>query len=222
MKNFLPVICRSRLFDGISEKEITEILTCLNAKYTDYLKGDYILHSGDTVEALGLMLEGKALIIQEDFWGNRNIMSSIGPGQSFAETFACVPGAALNVSVVAEAPSTVLFLSVNRILEVCPAACVHYGRMLRNLLADLANKNMQFNEKLTHLGQRTTRAKLLSYLSAEAQKHGSFAFDISFSRQQLADYLFVDRSGLSMELCKMRDDGLLEFHRNHFVLKQQI
>ena len=198
------------------------MLSCLDAKNINYQKGEYILRSGDAAESLGLMLEGRALIIQEDFWGNRNIMSSIGQGQSFAETFACAPGSVLNVSVVAESACTILFLNMNRILTVCPAACAHHSRMLRNLLADLANKNMRFNEKLTHLGQRTTRAKLLSYLSAEAQKHGSFEFDIPFSRQQLADYLFVDRSGLSAELCKMRDEGLLEFHRNHFSLKQKI
>lgn len=222
MKKYLSVICSSQLFNGIQEEEAMEMLSCLDAKSINYQKGEYILRSGDAAEALGLMLEGRALIIQEDFWGNRNIMSSIGQGQSFAETFACAPGSVLNVSVVAESACTILFLNMNRILTVCPAACAHHSRMLRNLLADLANKNMRFNEKLTHLGQRTTRAKLLSYLSAEAQKHGSFEFDIPFSRQQLADYLFVDRSGLSAELCKMRDEGLLEFHRNHFSLKQKI
>lgn len=197
---------------------MTEMLACLDTKITAYQKGAYILHAGDEAESLGLMLDGTALIIQEDFWGNRNIMSSIGPGESFAETFACAPGAVLNVSVAAETSCQVMFLNVSRILNVCPSACEHHRRMLRNLLADLADKNMRFNEKLTHLGQRTTRAKLLSYLSAEARRKGSSVFDISFSRQQLADYLFVDRSGLSAELGRMRDEGLLEFHRNHFVL----
>lgn len=102
---------------------------------------------------------------------------------------------------------------------MCPSTCAHHSRIIRNLLSDLASKNLRFNEKVTHLGQRTTRAKLLSYLSAEAQRHGSAEFDIPFSRQQLADYLSVERSGLSLELCKMRNDGLLEFHKNHFLLK---
>lgn len=222
MKDFLTVIEDSQLFEGLSEQEIRRMLGCLDTKSVNYDRGAYILRSGDRVEALGLMLSGSALIIQEDFWGNRNIMASIAPGQSFAETFACAPGTELNVSVVAESSCSVMFLNVNRILTVCPAGCGCHSRMIRNLLAELAGKNLQFNEKLTHLGQRTTRAKLLSYLSAEAQRHGNFAFDIPFSRQQLADYLFVDRSGLSSELCKMRDEGLLEFHRNHFVLRQKL
>ena len=220
MKNFLPVIRDSQLFAGISDREIEAMLACLGAEIMEYRKGSYILCAGDTAEALGLMMEGRALILQEDFWGNRNIISSIEEGQSFAETFACAPGAILNISVMAESPCTVMFLNVKRLLTVCPASCEYHSRIIRNLLSDLAGKNLRFNEKLTHLGQRTTRAKLLSYLSAEAQKHGSFEFDIPFSRQQLADYLFVERSGLSLELGKMRDDGLLEFHKNHFILKQ--
>lgn len=198
------------------------MLACLDAKSANYQTGSCILRVGDAAEALGLMLLGNAFIVQEDFWGNRNIIISIGPGQSFAEAFACAPDAALNISVVAESPCTVLFLNVKRILTVCPTACAHHSRIIRNLLSDLACKNLRLNEKLTHLGQRTTRAKLLSYLSAEAQRHGSFEFDIPFSRQQLADYLFVERSGLSLELCKLRDDGFLEFHKNHFILKRQI
>ena len=112
-----------------------------------------------------------------------------------------------------------MFLHIRRVLSVCPSACSHHGRMVRNLLGELAEKNLQLNEKLTHMARRTTRAKLLSYFSAEARRRGGYEFDIPFSRQQLADYLGVERSGLSMELGKMRDEGLLDFHKSHFLLK---
>lgn len=112
-----------------------------------------------------------------------------------------------------------MFFNVKRILDVCPSACAHHSRIIRNLLGELAEKNLRFSEKLTHMGQRTTRAKLMSYLSAEAQRRGEYEFDIPFSRQQLADYLGVERSGLSLELGKMRVEGLLDFQKNHFVLK---
>ena len=157
--------------------------------------------------------------MQEDIWGNRNILSKAGPGQTFAAAFACAPGSVLNVSVVAETPVTALFLDVKRILTVCPSACAHHSRIIRNLLGELAEKNLRFGEKLTHMGQRTTRSKLMSYLSAEAQRRGAVEFDIPFSRQQLADFLGVERSGLSLELGKMKQDGLLDFHKSHFVLK---
>ena len=170
------------------------------------------------MESIGLLLAGSGLIVQEDFWGNRNIVAHLGPGQLCAESIACLPEAVLNVSVITETPCVVLMLQVKRILTTCPTACAHHSRVIRNLLSELARKNLQFHEKLTHMGQRTTREKLLSYLSAEAQRQGGAEFDIPFTRQQLADYLSVERSGLSAELGKMRDEGLLEFHRNHFVL----
>ena len=220
MKNFLPVICNARLFAGVSPEETSTMLNCLSAVQQSFAKGQTILHAGDPVAALGLVLEGRVLVVKDDFWGSRNIMASIGPGQCFAETFACVPGALLGVTVAAETACTVLFLDVQRILSLCPQSCGHHALLVRNLLAIIAQKNLAFNEKLTHVGQRSTRAKLLSYLSAESQRCGSREFDIPFTRQQLADYLFVERSGLSQELCRMRDEGLLEFRRNHFVLKQ--
>lgn len=219
MKKEFATIHSSRIFSGIAPEELESMLRCLDAKTVHFPKGAYILRSGDTVETLGLMVLGTAFIIQEDFWGNRNILSSIEQGQCFGETFACAPGAILNVSVVTQSQAAVLFLNVKRILTMCPSTCAHHSRIIRNLLSDLASKNLHFNEKVTHLGQRTTRAKLLSYLSAEAQRHSSAEFDIPFSRQQLADYLSVERSGLSLELCKMRDEGLLEFRKNHFRLK---
>ena len=184
-----------------------------------FQKDEYILLAGDRVEAFGLVITGKVLIIQEDFWGNRNILAAVGAGHCFAETFACSPGAVLNVSVMAQTNVQVLFLNVKRILTTCPSTCSHHSRMIRNLLSELAEKNLRLNEKITHLGQRSRRAKILSYLSAEAQRHGSAEFDIAFSRQQLADYLSVDRSGLSMELSRMQEEGLLEYRKNHFVLK---
>lgn len=218
--NYAASVKTASIFSGISGKEIESVLDCLEAKTEEYGKGDYILRSGDTAESAGLLISGSAFIIQEDFWGNRNIMSHILRGQLFAETFACLPGAVLNVSVVAGQPCNVMFLNMKRIMTVCPAACAHHSRVIRNLLADLAGKNLRFNEKVTHMSQRTTREKLRSYLSAEAQRSGSPEFDISFTRQQLADYLCVDRSGLSLELCKMRDEGILTFHKNHFILKE--
>ena len=219
MKDFLPVIRSSPLFYGISAEEASAMLSCLQAEKKDFPKEAFLLHAGDTAESIGLILSGSILVIQEDIWGNRNILSKAGPGQTFAAAYACAPGSVLNVNVFAETPVTALFLNVKRILNVCPSACTHHSRIIRNLLGDLAEKNLRFSEKLTHMSQRTTRDKLMSYLSAEAQRLGTYEFDIPFSRQQLADYLGVERSGLSLELGKMRSEELLDFHKNHFALK---
>ena len=219
MKEFFSILAASPLFSGVTENELDAMLTCLAAKTEQFPKDVFLLHPGDTVEEIGMVLSGCALVVQEDIWGNRSILSKAGPGQTFAEVFACAPGAVLNVSVEAESAVTVMFLHIRRVLSVCPSACSHHSRIIRNLLGELAEKNLRLNEKLTHMGQRTTRAKLMSYFSAEAQRRSVYEFDIPFSRQQLADYLGVERSGLSVELGKMRDDGLLDFHKSHFLLK---
>jgi CRP/FNR family transcriptional regulator, cyclic AMP receptor protein len=219
MKDFIPIIRSAPLFAGISDDELSAMLSCLDAKEKSFPKDSFLLRAGDTTEQIGIVISGKILIIQEDIWGNRNIISTAASGQTFGVAFACAIGSTLNVSVVAETVVSVLFLNVNRILRVCSSACEHHNKIIRNLLGDLADKNLRFSEKLTYISQRTTRAKLMSYLSAEAKRLGKIEFDIPFSRQQLADYLAVERSGLSLELGKMRDEGLLEFNKNHFILK---
>ena len=202
MKEFFPVLHTAALFSGISDDELAVMLSYLGARIDTFPKGSRLLRAGEPVEEVGLVLAGSTLIVQ-----------------TFAEVFACAPGAVLNVSVEAESAVTVMFLHIRRVLSVCPSACSHHSRIIRNLLGELAEKNLRLNEKLTHMGQRTTRAKLMSYFSAEAQRRSVYEFDIPFSRQQLADYLGVDRSGLSVELGKMRDEGLLDFHKSHFLLK---
>lgn len=219
MKKFFPIIKSSSLFSGISDDELAAMLSCLDTHEEQFPKGTFLMRVGDTAESIGFILAGSVLIEQEDFWGNRNIISKAMQGQTFGAAYACAPGSILNVSVIAETPVTVMFLNVKKILAVCPSACAHHNRIIRNLLGELAEKNLRFSEKLTHMGQRTTRAKLMSFFSAEAQRLGTYEFDIPFSRQQLADYLAVDRSGLSLELGKMRDEGLLNFHKNHFTLR---
>ena len=219
MKEFLSLLKRTALFNGIDEAEIEAMLGCLGAKAEDFNKGEYLLRVGESPESLGLLLSGSVLVVQEDYWGNRNIRARIMPGQVFAESFACVPGAVMDVSVLTDEQSRVLWLNVGRVLHTCPTACSHHSRMIRNLLSDLATNNLRTNEKLTHISRRTTREKLLSYLSAEAQRQGKSEFSVPFNRQQLADYLSVERSAMSAELSKMQKDGLLSVEKNRFSLK---
>ena len=217
-EEYYASIRSSRFFSGVSEEELEAMLHCLDVKVEKFSKGSCILRAGDTVESIGLVMNGSVLVVQEDAWGNRNILSKFSKGQAFASAVACSPGALLDFSVMAEDDAIVMFLNVKRILTVCSSACSHHSRVVRNLLGELANKNLELNKKLGHMNHRTTRRKLLSYLSAESRRNNSREFDIPFTRQQLADYLAVDRSGLSLELGKMRDEGILDFHRNHFRL----
>lgn len=218
MKEYLPLLKRSALFGGIDAAELEAMLGCLGARTERYEKGAYLLRVGDAPESVGLLLAGAVLVVQEDYWGNRNIRAHITPGGVFAEAFACVPGAVMDVGVVAEEASEVLWLNVRRILQTCPSACAHHSRMIRNLLSGLAASQLRTSEKLTHISKRSTREKLLSYLSAEARRQGTAEFAIPFNRQQLADYLSVERSAMSAELSRMQRDRLLAVDKNRFTL----
>ena len=218
MKEFFPVLHTASLFSGISDEELAAMLSCLGARIETFPKGSRLLRAGDTVEEVGLVLAGSALVVQEDIWGNRSILSKIGPGQTFAEVFACVPGSVLNVSVEAKEDTTILFLNIGRILSICPDGCSFHAQLIQNLLIDMAQKNRKLSEKITHMAKRSTREKLLSYLSEQAVKNKSSKFEIPYNRQQLADYLGVDRSGLSVQLCRLRDEGMLTFHKNKIRL----
>ena len=218
MKNYLNVIQKSPLFSGISASELEPMLKCLSAVTKDYEKNAFVLRFGEDISSVGLVLSGSVHIIKEDYWGNRNIVTKASDGQLFAETYACVQGEALGINVVAAEPTTVLFLKVRCIMTTCSSGCEFHSRLMRNLLTVVAHNNLMLNNKLSHMAQRSTREKLLSYLSSESLKHGSSAFEISFNRQQLADYLSVDRSAMSNELCKLRDEGILKFNKNCFEL----
>ena len=220
MKKFPVEMKNSPFFEGIEETEEEKVLKGLDAHEMTYDKENYILHCGEQVKEMGLLVSGGLLIVQEDFWGNRNLVAKIGPGDVFAETFACMQRRNINVNVIAEEEADVLWLNVLNILNADGETEGWKLVLLRNLLENMAEKNLRFNEKLTHMGKRNTREKLLSYLSAEAQKHGTSEFDIPFSSQQLADYLSVERSAMSSELGKLRDEGRLSFRKNHFCLNR--
>lgn len=198
------------------------MLNCLGAMERGYAKGEQIYHSGDYVTDLGMVLSGSILIQTDDLWGNTTVLDKIGPGQIFAETYACVPGEPLMVDVVAAEESQVLFLNVERVLQVCPHTCAHHSKLIRNLLLLSAQKNLNLSRKIFHTASKTIRGRLLSYLSYQARRSGSPSFTIPFNRQQLADYLNVERSALSNELSKMQRDGLLVVERNRFTLTSDL
>lgn len=204
-------ISTSPLFRGIPAGELPALLARAAAQKVCFQKGELLLRRGEVTSRLGLVLEGTVHIIREDFWGNRSIVGLAGPGEVFAESYA-LAGEPLEVSVLAAADGAALFLE---------ADCLTDPRLNANLLHLLAQKNLMLTGKMRHMARRTTRDKLLSYLSAQALAAGSSAFDIPMDRQQLADYLAVDRSAMSAALGKLRDEGVLTFRKNHFHLLRQ-
>lgn len=218
MQKYLPILRSCPFFNGMRDDEILSILHCVQASTVARPRGAYILRAGDTTEVMGLVLSGSVLILQEDLWGHRNILSKCTAGDFFGEPYAATSGAVLNVNAVAEDDCALLFLNVKRLLTSCPTACGHHQKLIRNLVSVLANRLLVFNDKITHVSKRSTREKLLSYLSSESVRQASLSFDIPFDRQQLADYLCVDRAAMSVELSKLQKEGILKTKRRHFEL----
>lgn len=221
LKKYLSVLRKCMLFHGLTDDEILSSLHCIGAETEAREKNEYILRAGDKTDAIGLLASGNALVIQEDLWGNRNVITRLVPGDFFAESFAAIPDAVLSVSVVAMEPCRIIKMNMTQTLTMCSSGCDYHNRLIRNLVTAYAKKTLVFNDKITHMSKRKTRDKLLSYLSAESFRQGSLSFDIPFDRQQLADFLCVERSAMSVELSKLQKEGMLKTDHSHFELNRE-
>ena len=212
-------LVKTPLFAGAAPAEIGAMLGCLEARERRYAMGERIHRMGDTIKTVGLVLEGSVRIESVDIWGNISVLGATGPGGMFGEAYAAVPDEPLMVDVVAAEDCRVMFLNLKKVLTVCSHACPHHARTSRNMTAIIARHSLALSRRIFHVAPKTIRGKVLAYLSDEAERAGAREFDIPFDRQQLADYLGVDRSALSAELSRMAKAGLLETRRSHFVLK---
>lgn len=206
------------LFSGIGEGEIEALLRCLKAEERAYGRGECVLQIGMRIRRLGVVLEGGVLIERVDAWGNRSILERVEAGEMFAEAYACAPEEPLTVEVWAAEEARVLFVEAGAALEPCGRACSFHARLMRNLTRGLAQKDLALTRKMRHITPRTIRGRLMSYLTCESVRRGAREFEIPFNRQQLADYLSVERSALSAEISKMRRDGLIACAGRRFLL----
>ncbi|MBQ8740677.1 MAG: Crp/Fnr family transcriptional regulator [Clostridia bacterium] len=218
MKKYIPILKRTQLFSGVNESEIESMLSCLDARLKYYKKGEYVLREGERVGSLAVLVEGKLHIQNDDYWGNRSIIGDIAVGEMFGEAYIAPQSDTLINDVVALEDSAVIFFNVTCMVTTCSNTCRFHSAVAQNLLFAMSEKNRKLVQKLSHMHKRTTREKLISYLSAESKRQNSSSFSIPFNRQQLADFLSVDRSAMSNELCKLRDEGLIAFSKNNFEL----
>ena len=202
----------------VSQNEISAMLNCLQGKLFSFKKGEYVFKQGEHLDKITVLAEGKLLIQRDDFWGNRSIVNVIRTGEMFGEAYIAPDSGAILNDVIAEEDSTMIFFDIQKILTVCPSACRFHSMIIQNLFFAISEKNRKLVQKIGHMSNRTTRTKLLSYLSEEAKRQNRSHFSIPFNRQQLADFLCVDRSAMSNELCKMRDEELIQFDKNEFTL----
>ena len=210
------------LFRGIREEDISALLQCLGAVERTYRKGETILREGEATACMGVVLSGMALISCGDVWGNNSVLGSAAPGSVFGEMYACLPGEPLLISVEAAEDTAVLLLNVGKVLSTCTNACLFHTRLVQNLLAVCAQKSLQLSRRILHTTPKSIRGRLLSYFSERVKREGCCAFTVPYTRQQLADYLNVDRSAMCSELSKMQREGLIRYEKNRFRLLGEI
>lgn len=209
------------LFRGMREAELEDCLRALSARTRRYQKDALILHAGEKTDRMGIVLQGSVTVETNDIWGNCTILSHVDAGGFFAETYAYLADAVMLVDVMANEDCEVLFLRIGE-LQNAPAENGWRAKLIQNLLSVSMHKNLTLAGRSFHTAPKSIRGKVLSYLNTVSIQAHSTQFDIPFDRQQLADYLNVERTALSKELGKMRDDGLIRCRRNHFVLLHKL
>lgn len=206
------------LFRGVPQESMETLLQQLGAYQRDYEKGEYIYHAGDRVSHAGMVLSGGVMHEHHDIWGNKSILQRGAVGEIFAESYAGILDQPMLVSVIAAESTQVLFLNVEKILHVNTQEDGWHYQILRNILQILLRRNFELAQKIVHTTPKSIRGRLMSYFSEHVSSQGGNDITIEYNRQQLADYLGVDRSAMSAELSKMAREGLVTYHKNHFVL----
>lgn len=212
----------TKLFSGIKENELSALLGCLSAREKSFKRDEIIFHAGCPVHEIGLAESGSVNIVVNFYWGGSQIFGHIGAGSIFAENYAAVPGRELACDIVASEDTTVLFLDMTKLMTTCSSGCPFHQRIIENFMHIFAQKNLNLFTRMMHTAPHSLRGRLLSYLSEQAIEHNSPHFFIPFDRQQLADYLGVDRSAMSNELSKMQKEGLITYKKNEFTLSEGV
>lgn len=209
------------LFKNMTDDNIKSLSNCFKMNIKTYKKNDYIVKMDDDIEYIHIIYSGTCIIEEEDYWGNRSIMDVVLRNQVFGISYAYANIKKYPVSLVAKEKTKVIIIPVSKVFSPCSKLCVHHNTLIKNAVEVLAIKNISLMEKLEHISKRTTREKIISFLSSFATKTNSNDFYIPFDRQELADYLLVDRSALSSELSKLKKSNLIDYRKNHFIINYE-
>lgn len=222
MKKYFEILRKCPLFQGIADSDLFMMLECLGARVVQFRKKETIIAEGQPAKYIGIILTGSAQIVRVDYFGNRSIVADIRPPELFGESFACANVSAIPIDVVAAEDTEAMLIDCLRVTQPCGSSCRFHQQMVYNLLKIMATKNLMFHQKIEITSKRTTREKLMAYLLLQAKKNNSTSFEIPYNRQELADYLEVERSGLSVEISKLCRQGIIEAEKKSFKILREI
>lgn len=216
--DYIHILEESALFQGIDGDDLKALLACLGGTIHSYKKREVIIAQGTWVHQIAMVLEGSVDTVQEDFWGDQVLVGRVFPKQTFLEAFVLAQTEPLSFHAIAAEPTKVYMIDYQRAITVCKSSCETHHRMITNLLSIAARKSLLLLRKIDHLTKPTIREKLLAVLSTFAQEYGSSRFTLPYTRQELANYLAVDRSAMTVELGRMQREGLITLDKNTFEL----
>lgn len=219
MEKYFNQIKNSPLFFGMSEEELRGILECFHARLKSFESGEMIIRQSDVITNLYLVLEGEVNIEKDTYWGRRIIISKLGVNDNIAMSFVACKAVESTIDAVAAEDTKLLVLNYEKCTSMCQNACERHKVLINNMFEILAKENLDLLQKIENVSQKSIRDKLLTYLSNEARKNKNNSFEIPFNRQDLADYLNIDRSAMSFELSKLQKEGLIKYEKNQFLLK---
>jgi CRP-like cAMP-binding protein len=219
MEHFFENLLHCPLFHGIEQSDLHSMIKCLDGKTITITKGSPVFMEGAPAQFVGVVLSGTVQVVREDYYGNRSVLTILQPGELFAEVFSFAGLKTMPVSVIAIKDSNVLLLDCKRVLTSCSNSCHFHSLLLKNLLQEMAQKNLVLSQKIRYMSQKTTKEKLMAYLLDQAKQHGSSEFTIQLDRQALADYLGVERSAMSAEISKLKRSGQIDTKGAWFCLK---
>ena len=219
MKKYFEILAKCPLFDGIEPNDLNTMIGCLHGKTKTVPKGSPVFLEGEPARFVGVVLFGTVQVVREDYYGNRSVMTILQPGELFAEVFSCAGLDTMPVSAIALTDSEVLLLDCRPVLSSCSNSCHFHNTLIKNLLQEMAQKNLALSRKIRYMSKKTTKEKLMTYLLDQAKQQGSNEFVIPHDRQSLADYLGVERSAMSAEISKLKQSGQIDTHGSRFCIK---
>jgi len=217
MEKYLEIFKKIELFKDIKDTELKSVLNCIGAEVKNVKKGEIVLLTGDKPQHVGVILAGRLHIIQEDYDGNRTLMNAVEPGEIFAEALCCAGVLKSPVTVVAELDSVIMLLNFAGILHICPSVCAFHTKLVGNMLEIIAKKTLILQSRMEIIGLKSVRMKVTRYLES-FMPNQTKEITIPFNREEMADFLCVERSALSHELARMKKDGLIEYKKNKFII----
>lgn len=218
MKKYYHKIKNSPIFFGMTDNELDRMLECFKGYIKNYEEGDMIIRQGDIITKIYLILEGKVNIEKDTYWGRRMIIQQLSANNNIGLALVASKNVESNINAICATDTTILILNYEKCSTMCQNACCHHSALIRNLFKILSKENIELIEKIENISQKTIRDKLLTYLSNESLKNKSSSFEIQFNRQELADYLNIDRSAMSFEMSKLKQEGFIDYNKNKFIL----